>query len=389
MTFELVRVEDVLSLKRRAVAVTLDGAYEEIGIRSFGRGVFHKEPVSGGDLGSKRVFRIEPGDLLISNVFAWEGAVAVAGQGESGKIGSHRFMTYTPVDDRIDTTWASWYFRSEPGLKLIRQASPGSAGRNRTLAISRFKELEIPLPPIDEQRRIAQQLNRIATASEQIVSYVSQSARLAAALPLAIHAEHESSGKWPATRLGDVLELIRSPVEIDPRVEYTTLGVKSFGNGAFHYPSRPGDQIGKLQFQSVESGLLVVSNIQAWEGAVATTEESDEHTVASRRFLFFRPVAGKEATDFFWALLLGTRGLDAIRQASPGSAIRNRTLAIDRFHRIELPVPPPEEQVLIAKKIRVARNGIREFQRRSESLAERVSAVVPAGLNKAFGCFAD
>ncbi len=39
-------------------------------------------------------FAIEPGDLLFSNVFAWEGAVALAGDAESGLIGSHRFMTY-------------------------------------------------------------------------------------------------------------------------------------------------------------------------------------------------------------------------------------------------------------------------------------------------------
>jgi type I restriction enzyme S subunit len=385
MTVERVSVGDVLSLERRPAAVSLDEMYEEIGIRSFGRGVFHKEPVSGGDLGSKRVFWIEPRDLLLSNVFAWEGAVAVAGQGERGKIGSHRFMTYTPVDDRIDTTWASWYFRSEPGLELIRQASPGSAGRNRTLAIDRFRAIEIPLPPIDEQRRVVERLNRIARASEQLASRLSQSARLASAVPLAVHAQLEATGKWSLTKLGDVLELVRTSVVIDPCVEYVTLGVRSFGRGVFHYPRRPGNQIGKLRFQSVAPDLLVISNIKAWEGAVATTGQSDEPTVASNRFLFYRPVAGEEATDFFWALLLGSQGLAALGQASPGSADRNRTLAMDRFREISLPIPPPKDQVILGKKIRAAREGIAQFERRSESLAERIAALVPAALNDAFG----
>lgn len=151
MKVDRVRVGDALALQRRSVAVDPLGEYEEIGVRSFGRGIFHKEPVSGASLGNKRVFRVEPGDLVISNVFGWEGAVALASDAEAGKIGSHRFMTFNPADARIDAGWASWFFRSEPGLELIRRASPGSAGRNRTLAIDRFEALEIPLPPLERQ----------------------------------------------------------------------------------------------------------------------------------------------------------------------------------------------------------------------------------------------
>lgn len=159
MTVEYVRVGDVLELRRRAVEVDPSAEYREVGVRSFGRGIFHKEPIAGIDLGSKRVFRIEPGDLVISNVFAWEGAIAVASEAEEGMIGSHRFMTFRPKDDRADTAWLAWFFLSEPGLELIRRASPGSAGRNRTLAIERFENLEIRLPPIGEQRSVAARLD--------------------------------------------------------------------------------------------------------------------------------------------------------------------------------------------------------------------------------------
>lgn len=167
MTVERVPVGEVLTLQRRAVEVVPDREYAQVGIRSFGRGIFHKEPVSGASLGAKRVFRIEPGDLVISNVFAWEGAVGLASEAEAGMIGSHRFMTFVPIDGRIDPSWATWYFRSEPGLMLIRKASPGSAGRNRTLAIDRFASLEIPLPPIDKQRECAAQLAAVADATER------------------------------------------------------------------------------------------------------------------------------------------------------------------------------------------------------------------------------
>lgn len=38
------RVGEIMTLVRRPVDVSPDGLYHEIGIRSFGNGVFHKHP---------------------------------------------------------------------------------------------------------------------------------------------------------------------------------------------------------------------------------------------------------------------------------------------------------------------------------------------------------
>jgi hypothetical protein len=39
---------------------------------------FQKPAITGLELGNKRIFKIEPWDLVFNNVFAWEGAIAVA-----------------------------------------------------------------------------------------------------------------------------------------------------------------------------------------------------------------------------------------------------------------------------------------------------------------------
>jgi hypothetical protein len=43
---------------------SFDASYPELGIRSFFKGTFHKPHLSALEIGSKRVFWIEPGDLL-------------------------------------------------------------------------------------------------------------------------------------------------------------------------------------------------------------------------------------------------------------------------------------------------------------------------------------
>ena len=176
------RVGDIARLRREPVAVDPLAAYREIGVRSFGKGIFHKEPVTGADLAEKRVFEIHPGDLVLNNVFAWEGAVALATELERGMIGSHRFMTYVPDTGESIANYLRYFFLCEQGLDLLRRASPGSAGRNRTLNISAFESLEIPLPDLEEQRRIAAKLDRLLSTTQAAVNLVSRAGDLAAPL---------------------------------------------------------------------------------------------------------------------------------------------------------------------------------------------------------------
>jgi type I restriction enzyme S subunit len=163
---EWVRVSEILELQRRAVEPLSEASYREIGVRSFGKGLFIKEPVLGAELGDKRVFEVREGDFVVSNVFAWEGAVGVARPEHDRLIGSHRFMTWTPLA-ALNVDYLRHYFGSETGSASLANASPGSAGRNRTLSIRSFEKVDVPLPSVSSQDRIAAHLDRLAVRVEQ------------------------------------------------------------------------------------------------------------------------------------------------------------------------------------------------------------------------------
>jgi type I restriction enzyme S subunit len=145
-------MHDIVPLRRRPVVVVPESLYPELGIRSFGNGTFHKPALTGLELGSKRIFSIEPGDLLFSNVFAWEGAIAVATEEDNGRYGSHRFITCVPKPDLASAEFLCFYFLTYEGLELIGKASPGGAGRNRTLGISALERILVPVPNLEQQR---------------------------------------------------------------------------------------------------------------------------------------------------------------------------------------------------------------------------------------------
>jgi type I restriction enzyme S subunit len=146
---------DVAKLVRRWVKTKPDQNYPETGIRSFGKGTFHKPALTGEQLGTKRICRIKTGDLVFMNVFAWEGAIAVAQPEDDGRVASHRFMTHEVLPDQATAEFLCYYFLTERGLEQIRGASPGSAGRNRTLGITKLEKIPVLVPPIEDQRRFA------------------------------------------------------------------------------------------------------------------------------------------------------------------------------------------------------------------------------------------
>ncbi len=386
MTVERVRVGEVLRLERRSVTVEPDRTYEEIGVRSFGRGIFHKEPVSGTDLRNKRVFRIEPDDLVISNVFAWEGAIAVASNAEAGKVGSHRFMTFVPADDGVDTAWAAWFFRSEPGLELIGKASPGSAGRNRTLAIDRFEALEIPLPSIGEQRRAAARLDRIEAAAAELLRRSERGAVLndALAVSIALRPDLDDAAKtragWRRLPLGNVMTASTSQVPVEPVRQYLIAGIYSFGRGLIDRGSIDGAETSYATLTKLTEGDITVSKLNGWEGAVSVVDQPFDGYHVSSEYPTFKPDRSHLLPDFFAGIARAPSFWEDLNTSARGSMVRRRRINAAEFLATEVWLPPIEVQKHAARAFAMATDAGRERLR----TRERVNALAPAAMNEAF-----
>jgi type I restriction enzyme S subunit len=181
-----VRMVDVAPLVRRPIEVDLEGRYPEIGIRSFGKGTFHKPLLSGVDVGTKRLFEIHENDLIFNIVFAWEGAVAVAVAEDHGRVGSHRFLACVPDKHRTTAQFLRHYFLSPDGLKQLGEASPGGAGRNRTLGLKALEAIMVPCPSLDAQHWFDRLQAKARAARE---AQVDASAGLASLIPALLDQE--------------------------------------------------------------------------------------------------------------------------------------------------------------------------------------------------------
>lgn len=142
---------EVAPIVRRKVVLDMDSEYPELGVRSFGKGTFHKPILNGIDVGSKKLYYFESGDLVLSNVFALEGAIAVVQPKDAGRVGSHRFITCVPESGVTTADFLCFYLLTSEGIEKVREASPGGAGRNRTLGLKKLEKIEVPIPPYEKQ----------------------------------------------------------------------------------------------------------------------------------------------------------------------------------------------------------------------------------------------
>jgi type I restriction enzyme S subunit len=156
-----IKIDDIFERVSHPVSVQKKELYKQIGIRSHGKGIFYKKEVTGEELGNKRVFWVVPNTFVVNIVFAWERAVAKLTINEKGMIASHRFPMYRPLEGKLDLDYITLYFITEYGHKILQLSSPGGAGRNKTLGQSEFIQSKILLPSLDEQKKIADFINKI------------------------------------------------------------------------------------------------------------------------------------------------------------------------------------------------------------------------------------
>lgn len=132
--------------------------YLGIGLRSHGKGTFLKHEEQPEKNSMDNFYVVRPNDLIVNITFAWEQAIAIVRTEDDGALASHRFPTYTFIEDKGHPDFFRFYIL-QPRMKFMLQIiSPGGAGRNRVMSKSDFIKFEFLLPDYKEQTAIAQVL---------------------------------------------------------------------------------------------------------------------------------------------------------------------------------------------------------------------------------------
>lgn len=132
--------------------------YIALGLRSHGKGTFHRLVEDTKKIEMDTLYRIEQGDIIVNITFAWEGAIAVADKTDEGSLVSHRFPTYR-VRENSELSFLRQLIVTSKFVWDLGIISPGGAGRNRVLNKKDFLKLKVLTPPKATQRKIGEILS--------------------------------------------------------------------------------------------------------------------------------------------------------------------------------------------------------------------------------------
>ncbi len=371
---------DCLSRVERPVEVKPNELYTQIGIRSHGKGLFYKEPVAGAALGNKAVFWIEPDCFIVNIVFAWEQAIGKTTQSEVGMIGSHRFPMYRPVNDRVDIDYLISYFLTKRGTDILEAASPGGAGRNKTLGQDRFLKSKIVLPPIEEQQKIA----TILTTQEKVIKLKEkrlaekqrQKKYLMQQLLTGKKRLPGFNGTWEKEKLGKCASMCSGGTP-------DTKNEKYYGNDYIWISIKDMTSVGKYICSSerglTEAGLLNCSArlfpkgtiLFAMYASIGECSIAETECCSSQAILGIEPDS-KLNNEFLYYLLSNSKGYFK----SFGQASSQPNLNKGIVQSIVVQIPEIEEQTAIAEVLSTADREIELLQQDIEQEKQKKKALM-------------
>jgi type I restriction enzyme S subunit len=135
---------------------SVDGSrsYPNLGIFSYGRGVFPKPSIEGVATSAKKLRRVRAGQFIYSRLFAFEGAYAMVPPELDGHYVSGEYPTFTcdPTKACAEFLWA--HFRSPNVWQTVAAGSKGLGNRRQRVQPDRVLEYRLWVPPMEWQRKI-------------------------------------------------------------------------------------------------------------------------------------------------------------------------------------------------------------------------------------------
>ena len=372
-----ITIDRFLTKSEDWVPVKPDENYKQITARLWGKGLTLRGEVPGSAIAAARQYCAKAGQFLISRIDARHGAFGIVPEELDGALVSNDFPCFNIDASTVLPHFFEWYSRTPEFIDLCRRASEGSTNRVR-MKEAKFLKMTVPLPSLDEQRRIVEKLDRVAALANERRNAIEAAERETQALLL--KAFQRAIDGAPLRPMAEIAPLVRREVEIEASREYTEIGVRSFYNGIFHRRTMAGSEFSWQSLFWVKEGDLVFSNLMAWEKAIAVAEAHDEGTVGNHRMLTCEVNPKLATPGFLMAYFRTFEGFSSIVGHSPGTIARNKTLSSKKLPMIQVPTPPLETQKWFDR----LRAKAQEARTIRANTAQDVEALIPAMLHELF-----
>ena len=390
-----IRLGEILRRSEETVALQPDASYREVTVKLWGKGVVLRGIVTGAEIASARRFVARTGHFILSRIDARNGAIGIVPPELDGAVVTNDFPLFAPNPERVDFAFLGWLGRTRSFVDLCVRASEGTTNRVR-LQEDLFLALEIPLPPLAEQRRVVARIEELAAQIAEARTLRQHAAGEAEALysrRLGFMMTPDSDG-WRRETIIDVVESMDAgwspqcddvPASGNQWGVLKTTAVQWCEFQPRHNKALP-PTLAPISTLAVREGDVLVTRAGPRKrvGVVAAVRRSEPKLTISDKIIRLRTNRTKVDPRFLELSLASPFSQEHIVQRKTGLADAQVNISQPILKATPLAYPPLPEQRRIVAELDALQTEVDALKRLQAESAAELDALLPAILDRAF-----
>nr|WP_217902452.1 restriction endonuclease subunit S [Xanthomonas hortorum] len=346
--------------------------------------------------------KIQPGDLLISraNTLELVGAPVIV----------HAITKNLYLSDkvlRLDIAeplraWALACLKSKSGRSQIEALATGNQLSMRNISQDALRSIELPLPPLAEQKRIAQKLDALLAQVDTLKARIDAipallkrfrqsviSHGVSGSLAVDQHASFDTT-TWRHMRAEDVCTKVQSGGT--PKEGFTTEGIPflkvyNIVDGLIDFEYRPqyiaaDIHQGSCRKSITSPGDVLMNIVGPPLGKIAVVPQGVDEWNINQAITLFRPSESISSAWIHLVLLEGTN-IRRISQETKGSA-GQVNISLSQCRDFVFPIPPTQIQDEIVRRVEQLFTYADQLEAKVATAQQRINTMTQSLLAKAF-----
>jgi type I restriction enzyme S subunit len=385
-----VNLAEVLRYRKNFITIDDLAAYKRPRVQLHAQGIVLRDEIPGALIKTKQQQVCRSGEFLVAEIDAKVGGFGIVPKSLGGAIVSSHYFLYVLDDSKLDRKFLD-YFSRTPAFsdQIAAQGSTNYAAIRPGDVLS----YEIPLPPLDEQRRIVARIEELAAQINEARALRHQGAKETDALGSAArNLFFISAGKRFAL---SSLEELSSRITKGESPEWQGYTYQDDGplfirsenvlwgaldpRNAVHIPEAFHEKLSRSQLCE---GDVLINLVGASIGRPCAVPAGLGSANVNQAVGVIRPRPDRLFPGFLVHFLLSSVTQDEIHAGKVETARPN--ISLGDLRDLQIPTPPLPEQQSIVVELNSLQAELERLKRIQFKTASEIDALLPSILDKAF-----